>query len=767
MATIVNQNPDEENPQNQQGQPQAETGVIPITPGGMAAAAAPGTPQAPQQNASGGGGSGRFVNLQRYIKANQGAGGRMAGDIGKQVGKSQQQLSNTLQGTQGFQNSIQQEQQRLAQANQFAQQIGSLVQPEQQAQQNASQQPPQQSQTQSVGTMQVGGFIPYVEGQPPPSQEQQQQIASQPAAPDLTQQLLSNKDAITQLRLGQTQAGDIESQAQNLFGQGQQQLGTVQQQAAQAATEPGRFELLRQTYNRPTYTRGQQRLDQVLLQNTGGGQVLGQLQKGLAEQAKTSAQQLQQGQEQVQQGLGDIRGKATEAQNLIQQALAGEQGELQSGLEARRAAQLASLQQQQAAAQQKLKNKEDIDAGFFTQFGVSPEKSKQLLEDYNAIRGFGNQAIESIQAKRNDINQKAANAKAIAAQMPDLDAQIKALQMKPTDRFNYQDRQNEINALLTKKEGLLKDYRDNVRATLDNKDELVAKVFNSGLDPSQQGYFEAQVLPKIQNIYTKQYEDTLAKRNDVIGGIDFSQYLNPVTEGNLTLQNVASDQDYATQQALAQLAGVNPTLLTEQDRAKANTGMDAARAKYNADVARQQVASQLATKLGIADISGLEGPGSSGRSLAQFLADPGTYAKGYANLFSGVYNPTAWQQIGSGNFGDAITGIGNMIGVGSGGFFSDKTMKKDIKKPDSAEIKAMLDKINAYSYNYKDQKNGKGKQMGVMAQDLKKSSLGSQMVDKKEGKMHVDRNKAVSTLLAAVSDLHDRLEHVEKKKGMK
>ena len=45
------------------------------------------------------------------------------------------------------------------------------------------------------------------------------------------------------------------------------------------------------------------------------------------------------------------------------------------------------------------------------------------------------------------------------------------------------------------------------------------------------------------------------------------------------------------------------------------------------------------------------------------------------------------------------------------------------------DIDGFLDSLYAHQYNYKNDAHGKGKQVGVMAQDLEKTQLGKQMVE--------------------------------------
>jgi hypothetical protein len=106
----------------------------------------------------------------------------------------------------------------------------------------------------------------------------------------------------------------------------------------------------------------------------------------------------------------------------------------------------------------------------------------------------------------------------------------------------------------------------------------------------------------------------------------------------------------------------------------------------------------------------------------------------------------------------ALLNMGGTLGAAAIQY-SDKNLKKNIKEYDANEF---LDKLNGYEYDYKDEKYGKGKQVGVMAQDLEKSKLGKELVqDTEEGKV-VDYGKSMPTIVASLAELHKRLKKLEK-----
>src|SRR5882757_4759158 len=113
---------------------------------------------------------------------------------------------------------------------------------------------------------------------------------------------------------------------------------------------------------------------------------------------------------------------------------------------------------------------------------------------------------------------------------------------------------------------------------------------------------------------------------------------------------------------------------------------------------------------------------------------------------------------------------GGMPDVGQ---YSDKRVKKNIRVADSANDD-MLDKLVPSSWDYKDDRMGKGRRTGVMAQDLEKSKVGDKIVyDVPEipgfgpkakplpAAKAIDLGAAVSALLASSARLHHRLKAVE------
>lgn len=104
---------------------------------------------------------------------------------------------------------------------------------------------------------------------------------------------------------------------------------------------------------------------------------------------------------------------------------------------------------------------------------------------------------------------------------------------------------------------------------------------------------------------------------------------------------------------------------------------------------------------------------------------------------------------------------------------SDETKKtaktKESSKSGDFNPKSFLDKLEAYSYEYKDSAKGlpgvtDGRQLSVMAQDLEKAGpVGKNMVEQDaQGNKVVDYGKGFGAILASQAHLNERLSQIEK-----
>lgn len=114
-----------------------------------------------------------------------------------------------------------------------------------------------------------------------------------------------------------------------------------------------------------------------------------------------------------------------------------------------------------------------------------------------------------------------------------------------------------------------------------------------------------------------------------------------------------------------------------------------------------------------------------------------------------------------------MQGAMQLMGTGASSaamLLSDETKKKDIKKV-SSELRKLLDNLDSYTYEYKEESDGEGKRAGVMAQDLEKAGpLGESMVKNTPNGKMVDYGQGMSTILATLVDMNKRIKDIEGKK---
>lgn len=233
MATVMSQNEKDKDEKKQ-------IAAGPVEMGKQAGTIGMGAPAA---QAGKGTSSGRFTNLQSYLKANQG-GQAMAGQIGQKLqGQAKEVEGQTQKAQQQFQQGLQGQQQLMGQSGQIQQQL-------------------KEDPTKLLQNDQFGQLRDFRYSGPQGLQNTQQAQAQLQGLGDTTKQLQS---------------------------------------------EQGRFQALRSMFNQPTYSRGQTRLDQAMMQ--ADPRTLQQLKQtqNIAQQAQrqfgqTAAQAEQQAQQAAMQG---------------------------------------------------------------------------------------------------------------------------------------------------------------------------------------------------------------------------------------------------------------------------------------------------------------------------------------------------------------------------------------------------------------------------------------------------------------------------------
>ncbi len=162
---------------------------------------------------------------------------------------------------------------------------------------------------------------------------------------------------------------------------------------------------------------------------------------------------------------------------------------------------------------------------------------------------------------------------------------------------------------------------------------------------------------------------------------------------------------------------------------------------------------------GQAALAGMQEQAAAQKMQADFLQrwrdqDLGA-AQGARGQSIGAYQGITPDKTWIEKFGPAAAGGASMVAK------SDERLKKDIAANSDALAKKISERLGAHSYKYKDEKHGKGKQFGPMAQEMEKAGLGHAVIDTPEGKM-VHGAKAALSGLALSAALARRVSKLEK-----
>lgn len=202
----------------------------------------------------------------------------------------------------------------------------------------------------------------------------------------------------------------------------------------------------------------------------------------------------------------------------------------------------------------------------------------------------------------------------------------------------------------------------------------------------------------------------------------------------------------------------------------AGMGMDAQRANQQAAIDVEQIRMQGALGQMQADAAANQAKQgmlggilqAGGAIIGGIYGGPGGAAAGSAaggelgNQFDQSMNEKPVEQQRA--YSESQSGF---VGPSSTQARSDERAKTDIKDG-TKNLGAFLDALSASEYRYKNEKDGKGRFISPMAQELEKTPLGKSMVvDSEDGKM-VHYGRAAGTYLSIAAMLHDRLKKVEK-----
>jgi hypothetical protein len=259
MATVLQ--PFDSSQQNQPQNPQQNQGSPQGSPTSATPAATPQSPSAPTN-------SGSYVNLQKYMNANQDFNQQGGGFSGAVTGNINQQSQQVAQNTQAAQNAFQNN--SSGNFNAFA-------------------------QNQGVVNQALANPTDYVQNNPQAAQQFQSVLNAKYTGPNSLQDLTGNQNY-----------NNLQNQAQS-----------ATTEANQTQNESGRMNLLNQMFGNSKYAGGQRTLDQLFLQNSPQAQ---QQFAQSQQQANTASQGLNQAQQQSQ---AVAQNYAQQAQNMSQQAQQG------------------------------------------------------------------------------------------------------------------------------------------------------------------------------------------------------------------------------------------------------------------------------------------------------------------------------------------------------------------------------------------------------------------------------------------------------------
>lgn len=248
------------------------------------------------------------------------------------------------------------------------------------------------------------------------------------------------------------------------------------------------------------------------------------------------------------------------------------------------------------------------------------------------------------------------------------------------------------------------------------------------------------------------------------GSTAAGNYNDMTEEGRATrdyLGRLMRGQDSVSAEQLRQALQQN--LAAQRSFASSASPQNAAMAARTAATGMGRAASGLAGQQALAGIAERNAAATAlggmqtafrGQDVSAALGGQGNAIQGY----QGAIKPPepSWWERGIG----ALTGLGGAA-LSNPKLFSDKRLKTEIEDGDKDSTR-LLEGLKAYTYRYKNERHGKGRQLGVMAQDLQKVAPQA-VVDTEEGKA-VDAGKLAGALAAALPTMHARIKKLEGRK---
>lgn len=233
-------------------------------------------------------------------------------------------------------------------------------------------------------------------------------------------------------------------------------------------------------------------------------------------------------------------------------------------------------------------------------------------------------------------------------------------------------------------------------------------------------------------------------------------------------REAAAQRDYLRQTAAGQNSlsaeqlrqGLQQTQAAQLSMAAGAAPQDAAGAARTAAIQMGRLGSGMAGQQAIA---GIQERAAAQRELGGMImqqrgqdASVALGSRQSAMAGYGASNAGAPEKSFIEKYGPAAASAGAMIA-------SDRRLKKDVRDADE-KASRMLAGLKAFTFRYKDEKHGKGEQLGIMAQDLERAGLGHTVEDTPAGKMVHGGRLAASTaaMTAALARRVAKLEGARK-----
>lgn len=276
----------------------------------------------------------------------------------------------------------------------------------------------------------------------------------------------------------------------------------------------------------------------------------------------------------------------------------------------------------------------------------------------------------------------------------------------------------------------------------------------------------ANAVGKVTGIGDDPAADAEAERKRMLyeQAMRSGQFADAAQSGYTSLGNEAnSERDYLRQLARGQNSVAAEQLRQGlQQNVAAQRSLAAGAAPQNAAMAARTAAIQAgrlgAGMSGQAALAGLQERNQAQMALQQAILqqrgqDMNTALGGRQTAIGGygAGNAGAPEKSWFEKYGPAVVAGASMA--------SDERLKKDVEDGDE-DANAALKQLRAYTYKYKDKGFGKGKQVGVMAQDLERAGLRHAVIDTPGGKM-VHGAKLAGSNTAMLAALERRVAKIE------